>query len=52
MNRVREYIAANPARWAEGTNNPNCSLKGTQHAEFEDLFVRSKARLAPTPGTQ
>jgi putative transposase len=52
LNRVREYIAANPARWAEDTNNPNRSLEDKPHTEFEDLFVWGKARLAPTPGTQ
>lgn len=52
LNQVREYIVANPARWAEDSNNPNCSLDSKPRAEFEDLFVRGKARLAPTPGTQ
>lgn len=46
-NRVREYIAANPARWAEDVNNPARSRDARSEApekEFQGIFTESRNR--------
>jgi REP element-mobilizing transposase RayT len=45
LDRIREYIAANPARWAEDVNNPvrsrNARAK-TVDEEFKGIFTDSR----------
>ncbi len=41
-NRIREYIAANPARWTEDVNNPAYSHEHqgrTDGEDFEGIFT-------------
>lgn len=45
LNSVREYIASNPARWSEDTNNPNSSFAGDPQSEFNDVFVGARRAL-------
>jgi len=45
LNGVREYIAVNPARWAEDTNNPNRIVVGPPQSEFSEIFVGARRAL-------
>ena len=44
-NRIREYIATNPARWTEDVNNPGRSRDAqakTADEEFKGIFAGPK----------
>ena len=45
MDRVREYIVANPGRWHEDTNNPNATHKHSLKAEIDAIFVGARRAL-------
>ncbi len=47
LDRIREYIAANPVRWAEDVNNPaygHAHQGRTDGEEFEGIFTESAHR--------
>jgi putative transposase len=48
LNSVREYIASNPARWSEDTNNPNGSFAREPQSEFNDVLVGARRALPPS----
>lgn len=45
LNRVREYIAANPVRWSEDGNNPNQVVASQPQSEFDQIFVGARRAL-------
>ena len=48
LNRVREYIEANLARWSEDANNPNQAVASRPQSEFDEIFVGAR-RALPLP---
>jgi len=45
LNRIGEYIVANPARWSEDANNPNGSFSVQPQSEFDEIFVGARRAL-------
>jgi putative transposase len=49
LDRIRAYIAANPARWALDRENPGCAPTDDEWTAHEDLwFTAHRAEAAPT----